>query len=585
MIPSTTRPDSGILPKAELLLSADISGSEGVVAALADAGVTTVFGMPGGYTGSIFAALYQHSTIRVVQVREEGIGSIAAEAAGRLTGEPVVVMGQGEWIAGNAGQGLLEGLLGSSPVIALTEMSEGGSFSHHGYYQSGSGDYGSWDAKKALEAVTKRTFVAQDAVQAVQMTQLAIKHAVSGTPGPVAVVFTNRSLAGTVGPNTTPHVYSSKHYLAARPASNELAVARVTDILNRAERPVVIAGNGVRLAAATAELAGVAERLGAFVATTAGGKGVYNETGPLALGVMGTFGTPRANSVIAESDVILAVGTRLAPIDTADESPNLIDPTRQTLIQIDIEPLNTAWTYPTAVSLLGDAREVLSQLAEALPAQRDPWSPLDAPRDLAFESERALSSDVPFHPQAVIRILQEEWPADGVVTNDAGENRLFMLHWFKSGGTGGYLMPAGGGGMGYALPAALGAKVVAPDRPVIAVCGDGGFAVSASALMTAAQENVPIVALVLNNAALGWVVHGMGEKAVAAHFMDFDHAEIARSMGCVGVRVSSPDELRKALINARSTDRPLVIDVPINLETSFRDIVQSVSGSRWKEGE
>ena len=115
---------------------------------------------------------------------------------GGLTGQPVVVMGQGEWIAGNAGQGFLEALLGSAPVLVLTEMSDGGPLSHHGYYQSGTGDYGSWDAVSALRGVTKRVMVSHDPAQAVQHTQLAIKHALTGEPGPVAVIYHGDALKG-----------------------------------------------------------------------------------------------------------------------------------------------------------------------------------------------------------------------------------------------------------------------------------------------------------------------------------------------------------------------------------------------------
>src|SRR5205085_3383675 len=124
-----------------------------------------------------------------VQVREESIGSYMAEAYGRLTGRPLVVMGQGEWIVGNAGQGYMEALLGSSPLVILTEMSDGGPLSHHAPYQSGTGDYGTWDARTALAGVTKRVMVSYNPAQAVQHTQLALKHAMTGDPGPVAVVF------------------------------------------------------------------------------------------------------------------------------------------------------------------------------------------------------------------------------------------------------------------------------------------------------------------------------------------------------------------------------------------------------------
>src|SRR4051794_19082089 len=172
-----------LTPAASPLLGEEVSAAEGIVAALEDAGVELVLGIPGGYVGQIFSALHEHPTIRVVQVREESLGSAAAEAYGRLRGKPAVLMGQGEWISGNAGQGLLEALLGASPVLILTEMSEGGALSHHGNYQGGSGDYGAWDAKGALGGVCKRVFVSLDAAQAVQHTQLAVKHALTGEPG------------------------------------------------------------------------------------------------------------------------------------------------------------------------------------------------------------------------------------------------------------------------------------------------------------------------------------------------------------------------------------------------------------------
>lgn len=155
---------------------------DAIVTVLAEAGVEFVLGMPGGYTGPIFSSLHEHPSIRTIQVREESIGSTMAEAYGRLTGRPLVVMGQGEWIAGNAGQGFLEALMGSSPVVILTEMTDGAALSHHGPYQSGTGDYGTWDARSALQGFSKRVMVSHYPAQAVQHTQLALKHALVGEP-------------------------------------------------------------------------------------------------------------------------------------------------------------------------------------------------------------------------------------------------------------------------------------------------------------------------------------------------------------------------------------------------------------------
>ena len=150
-----------------------------------------------------------------------------------------------------------------------------------------------------------------------------------------------------------------------------------------------------------------------------------------------------------------------------------------------------------------------------------------------------------------------------------------MMQWYRTKRNGGeYLQPAAGGGMGYAVPAAMAAKLAAPSRAVLAVCGDGGFAMSIHALMTAVQERLPIGVVVLNNGALGWVLHGMGDKAVAANFAEFDHAGIARSLGCDGMRITSPDALRDALKHLHEATVPVVIDVPTSLATSFKDVAQ-----------
>jgi acetolactate synthase-1/2/3 large subunit len=192
--------------------------------------------------------------------------------------------------------------------------------------------------------------------------------------------------------------------------------------------------------------------------------------------------------------------------------------------------------------------------------------------------------DVPMLPQRIIGLLHEGVPHDATITCDAGENRLFMMHWYRSKTPPRYLQPAAGGGMGYAVPAAMAAKLAHPDRPVLAVCGDGGFAMSIHALMTAVQEQLPIGVLVFNNGALGWVLHGMGEKAVAAAFDPFDHAAIGQSIGCEAVRVETVSDLRDALKAFPDAARPFVIDVPTSLATSFRDVTQEIGARRRESG-
>ena len=159
----------------------DITGAAGVARIIASLEEPVVLGIPGGHMMSVFDALWSHQDgVRTLLLREESLATVMAEAIGRLTSQPAVVMGQGAWVLGNAGIGIMEAHTGSSPMLILIDATEGGSFSHHGPYQSGYGDYGAYDIVNGLRAITKRVFVALDPVQAIQMTQLAVKHAVAG---------------------------------------------------------------------------------------------------------------------------------------------------------------------------------------------------------------------------------------------------------------------------------------------------------------------------------------------------------------------------------------------------------------------
>ena len=425
--------------------------------------------------------------------------------------------------------GTIEAHLSSSPMLLLTDFSDAPRFPLHAPYQQGTGDWGSWDARRAFGGVTKHVMQAHDPVAAVQATQLGIKHALSGQPGPVAILYSHDSLAGSVAPDSQPMLYPTRHYLPALPPpAEQRQVEAAAAAMLAAQKPVLIAGNGVRIAQAYDELRRLAEAAGLPVATTAAGKGCFAETHPLALGVFGTFGTEAANACIAEADLVLVVGSKLSPSDTAWENRALLDPTRQTFVQIDIEPRNASWNYPAEHVLLGDAAVILGQLA-ARGAGARAGAAAAAERRVAGHRERHgyfndrayFADDKPILPQRLIGELSRGLPEDAIVTCDAGENRIMMTHFYQTKRAEGFLQAAGSGPMGFAIPAALGAKLVHPDRPVVAVCGDGGFAMTMNGLMTAVERDIPIITVVFNNNALGWVLHGSGP--FAAEFNDWDH--------------------------------------------------------------
>jgi len=574
------------LEVAAPLLTREMSVPEGIALALHDAGVDLVLGLCAGHTTPIFEALYDYDSVTTIQVRQELLGSLAANAYGRLTARPAVIMGEGEFILATGTQGIIESLLGSTPMVIVTEMFDGGRMSHHGNYHSGAGEHATYDATAAFRAISKQVFVAHHPAQALQMIQLAVKHSVAGDPGPVTVLLHSTCFEGTVGPESFPRLYSSTGYLKdSAYGIDPSAVARAASLLAAAQRPVILAGHGVRLSQAYPELHALAVAIDAPVVTTQGGKGVIDEYDEYAAGVFGEWGREGANSLVASADLLLAVGTRLGPLDTVDQTPTLIDPTRQVLIQIDSEPLNAAWTLPTDTVLVGDAGRAMAALTVAYTAVAltRPASASDrvaaAVRDYDQpESKWHTVDSSPIRPERLVSVLREVWPADGIVTTDAGESRTYMLNWFKSHGGGAYLVPHGGGGMGYAIGAAFGAKLVHPDRPVLAVCGDGGFPMTMNTLMNALQENTPFTVVIFNNRALGWPMHTIGEaKQHRYQFVDFDHAAIARSMGCAGVRVDSPDALRTALVEALSSKVPTVIDAMIPRDATYLDSTASVA--------
>jgi acetolactate synthase I/II/III large subunit len=561
--------------------SGPFSGAEAVARVLASE-TRFVFGLPGGHMMRVFDHLRDFTdSVRTVLVREESLGSVMAEAYGRLAGEPSVVMGQGAWLLGNAGIGIMEALLGSSPVVILGDTSEGGALSHHGPYQSGSGDYGSYDLRAAMSAITKRTFYALYPAQAAQLTQLAFKHATTGTPGPVAVLFHSNSLTGTVPAGGVPRVrfdtsYANRTRLA--PAEDDISAAyrALADSL----RPVIIAGNGIRLSGASEALLQLVEQTEVPVVTTAGGKGVFPENHPLAGGVIGTFGQDCANQLVSDADVILAVGTRLGATDTANENPALIDADRQTLIHADVEPLNVGWTNSAALHIVGDAREVLTGIAKAaLDMRAGGLTRVQTVRRSAGYFEQLEPSRRLVRGRRVAQILARELPARSIVTCDAGENRIFMLHDYQTRSACSFLQPNGGGGMGYAIPAAIAAHFAYPDRMAVAVCGDGGFAMTLHGLITAVEQHVPVKVIVMNNNALGWVLNASAGQPFASTFPELNLAGIATAIGCAARVVRDEESLAVAVRELASDAGVSVVVVDINFDDQYSHVRSALARS------
>lgn len=540
--------------------------------------VEYVFGYPGGRVIELFEQL-DTSPITVVRPRDEREASVMAEAYGRMTRQPGVLVGQGPWIGSLGALGQMEAFLGSSPMVVITEASERGEYSTLAPYQQARGDYGGIDLPSMLSAYTQEHWFPRSPTETVRSLQLAVKHATAGRPGPTAVVLDGDAVTAELPEEPVPPVWEATDQVdnwQSRPVEGDVDAA--VEALAAAERPVVVAGNGVHASGAHDTLRAVAEGYGAAVVTSYLGKSTIPETHPLAAGVIGSFGHEGANQVVSEADVLFVVGSRLNPMDTNWQAPGFIRPDEQTILHADIDSRNAGWVYPADVGLVGDAAATLSVLAERTPADVDgEWARERAARAReSFHAPACESDAVPVKPQRAVAEIDRVVDEETVVTADSGNNRFWLLQYLQTPGTRTYFGSGGVGAMGWAVPAGV-AAALATDRSVVAVAGDGGFTMTMTSLETAVEHGLGVAVVVLNDTSLGMVRQMQDDDEISGvEFHDTDFVQAAEAFGAVGHRVQTPSDLAAALDTATAaTDRPHVIDTRIDREEEMSEQLQS----------
>jgi len=555
--------------------------SEALVAQLEALGVEYVFGYPGGRVIELFDELSE-SDIDVIRPRDEREGSVMAEVYGRLTQRPGVLAGQGPWIGSLGAIGQMEARLSSSPMVVLTEASERGDYSTLAPYQQARGDYGGLNLPKILDGVTKEHWFPRSPTETLRSVQLAFKHATAGRPGPTAVVLDGTAITEEVPEDPVPPVWDPdeqvRNWDAAPTDRDVTAAARA---LADAERPVIVAGNGVHAAQAYDELRTAAEAYEAPVVTSYLGKSTVPETHELAAGVIGSFGHEGANRVVSEADALLVVGCRLNPMDTNWQAPSFVRPDEQTIVHADVDTRNAGWVYPADVGLIGDAKESLRALAYARESED-----VDAGNDWALDraaearesfSAPACESDAaPIKPQRAVKEIEAVVDEETVVTADSGNNRFWLLNYLQTPGVRTYFGSGGVGGMGWATPAAV-SVAIATGRDVIGVAGDGGFAMTMTSVEVAVEQGVAPTFVVLNDTSLGMVrqMQDADGDIAGVEFHDTDFAAVAEGFGAEGVRATTPDGLAAALREGKDSDVPTVVDVRIDREEEMADRLRS----------
>jgi len=566
-----------------------VNAAERVVETLSALDTEFVFGYPGGRVIEVFEALAERDgpdTPRLVRPRDEREASVMAEAVGRLSGTPAVLAGQGPWIGSLGAIGQMEARLGSTPMVVLTEASERGDYSTVAPYQQARGDYGGLSLPKVLDGITKEHWFPRSAPETVRSVQLAYKHATAGRPGPCAVILDGNAVTGEVPEDPLPPLWDDREQTRtwdARPTAEDTAAA--VELLE-ADRPVILAGNGVHAARAHDELVWAAEALDAVVVTSYLGKSTISETHDRAVGVIGAFGHEGANRVVSEADALLVVGCRLNPMDTNWGAPSFIRPDEQAIVHADVDTRNAGWVYPADVGLIGDAAESLAAVADHADGDSD-WTGVEDRHGDTHDDARSRAAaargdfdpslppvteaDAPIAPQRVATAVGRVVDADTVVTADSGNNRFWLLHYLQTPAARTYFGSGGVGGMGWAPPAAVGAALLGHDA--VGVAGDGGFAMTMTAVETAVQQGVAPAFVVLNDTSLGMVRQMGGVPGVEFHDTDFVAA--AEAMGAVGRRVTDPAALDDAVESAHEADEPTVLDVRVDRSVEMSERLSS----------
>lgn len=520
------------------------TGGQALVDALGAHDVTTVFGIPGTHNLPIYAALAE-SGIEHISPRHEQGGGYAADGYARVSGRPgVCITTTGPAIL-NAASAAAQAYSDSVPVLFIAPgLPLGHPSNGNGYLHEVKNQFRAMDS--VVGHAQRVTSVAEIPL-AVAQCFAAMN---SGRPRPSYLEIPLDLLDATAAVDAVTPVTAS----VAIPEAQALAAA--IKLIAAAERPLLIAGGGA--SGASTELRDLAESLGAPVLTSANGKGVLSEDHVLSLGA--GLQHPAVAGVVAESDIVIAVGTELA---SSDWWLGPISPDAK-IIRIDIDPTSVATNARPTVALVGDAAYALAALAEGCPSPA-------AGRD---GTERAQRWRVKIRQNAqqegaryvrLCAVLDEVLDESAVLAADSamacyyGALSNLPLHRPRS-----FLYPTGLGTLGYGLPAAIGAKVAAPDRQVVAMLGDGGVMFTVAELAAAAEARLPIPIVIVDNGGYGEIRNEMADRNDAVHAVNLgapDFPALARALGCFGVAAETTEEVGPAVAAALTADRPTLIHV------------------------
>ena len=545
------------------------TGADAVIAALKNAGVDYLFGVQGGAIMPVYDALYSESDMTHVTMAHEQGAVHAADAYGIVTGDPGVCMATSGPGATNLVTGIADASMDSDPLIALTGQVPTDLVGNDAFQET--------DTIGVTQPITKYNRFASHADEVGDDVATAFALADEGRQGPTLVDLpkdvTQPETDVEPGKPETPDTFNPPE------KADEDAVDEVADVISAAEKPIILAGGGVIKANACDELRAFAKEHEIPVTATMPGTGAFDQTHELSMGIAGMHGTGYANMAITLTDCMLAIGTRFDDRLTGDVKTFAPD---ADIVHVDIDPAEVSKNVEADYPLLGDAKAVIDQLGDAMTdsPEADLWREQCQTWKDEYPLDYEMPDDRPLKPQYIVEQFDETMPDDTIVTAGVGQHQMWAWQYWTWTEPRTWVTSHGLGTMGYGFPAAIGAKLAAPDKEVIAFEGDGSFLMTSQELSVAVRENLDITIVILNNEAVGMVRQWQdgfyeGRRMASEYPWVPEFDKLAEAYGARGFRLEDYDEVDDVIEAALDYDGPAVVDAIIDPEENVYPMVPS----------
>ncbi|GAA2182712.1 acetolactate synthase large subunit [Brooklawnia cerclae] len=535
-----------------------MTGAQALVASLERSGVDVAFGIPGGAILPAYDPLFD-SSIRHILVRHEQGAGHAAEGYAMATGRVGVCIATSGPGATNLVTPIADAYMDSVPIVAITGQVNSAFIGTDAFQEA--------DIRGITMPITKHNFLVKRTEDIPETIKAAFHIAATGRPGPVLVDIAKDALASSAPFDWNDEIVMPGYKPTSQPHNRQ--VKQAARLVAASKRPVLYVGGGIVKAQAWKELTELVDLAGIPVVTTLMARGVVPDSHPLNMGMPGMHGTVAAVGALQRADLLIAVGTRFD--DRVTGRLDSFAPDAQ-VIHCDVDPAEIGKNRPVDIPVVGDARAFLSALTEALrqeePADWGPWRDYLAGLKERYPVGWGTPRDGRLSPQQVIRRIGELVGPDAIYVTGVGQHQMWAAHFLPFEKPAAWLTSGGAGTMGYCVPAAMGAKVGAPDKQVWGIDGDGCFQMTNQELVTCALNHIPIKIAIINNNVLGMVRQWQTlfyEERYSNTDLHSDQVpdfpKLAEAMGCVGLRASTPEEVDEVIEQAMAiNDRPVVVE-------------------------